>query len=407
MKSILTSLIFLSVIVIAYPNPTADAGHDYTICLGKSVTLGDGLGMGYSYEWSPTQGLNNPTSHHPVASPTITTTYILTVTNDYGCTDTDDVIVTVNPLPTAGFSLSPTCMVINTDITFTNLSTDATDYHWNFGDGSVSEEENPTHQFSEYGYYCITFIVSNACGSDTIHETKYMAKHGVYKHLINTSVNSPVLQQFKQQSDNGNLGLLEKVNNNLITGNYLQAQQFNNAISPAGIPENSLKTINDIYINNLINNSCFDSIISFTCAQTNVLKSIAQQCPYQYGKAVYQARMLLGFVDTAQYCNECEIIFPPSDNKRLIIGNKDNNDIVKLYPNPAKNEITIEFNYLIEENILFELYDVLGNKVMCRQLLRNNNKVNVSTKNLNQGIYFYKIILNNNIIASDKLVIIK
>jgi hypothetical protein len=239
------------------------------------------------------------------------------------------------------------------------------------------------------------------------HETKYMAKHGVYKHLINTSVNSPVLQQFKQQSDNGNLGLLEKVNNNLITGNYLQAQQFNNAISPAGIPENSLKTINDIYINNLINNSCFDSIISFTCAQTNVLKSIAQQCPYQYGKAVYQARMLLGFVDTAQYCNECEIIFPPSDNKRLIIGNKDNNDIVKLYPNPAKNEITIEFNYLIEENILFELYDVLGNKVMCRQLLRNNNKVNVSTKNLNQGIYFYKIILNNNIIASDKLVIIK
>ena len=174
MKSILTSLIFLSVIVTVHPSPTADAGSNHTICLGESVTLGDGLGMGYTYEWSPAQDLDNPFTHHPVASPSITTTYTLTVTNDHGCSATDDVIVSVTPLPTAGFSLSPTCMVINTDITFTNLSGDATDYHWDFGNGSVSEEENPTHQFSEYGYYCITLIVSNACGSDTIHETIFI-----------------------------------------------------------------------------------------------------------------------------------------------------------------------------------------------------------------------------------------
>ena len=175
MKSILTSLIFLSVIVTVNPNPTADAGPDHTICLGDSVTLGDGLGIGYTYEWSPAQGLDNPFTHHPVASPTITTTYILTVTiGETGCTDTDDVVVTVNPLPTADFSLSTTCPVINTDITFTNLSSDATDYHWDFGDGSESTEENPIHQFSEYGYYCVTFIASNACGSDIHQETIFI-----------------------------------------------------------------------------------------------------------------------------------------------------------------------------------------------------------------------------------------
>ena len=174
MKSVLTSLIFLSVIVTVNPNPVADAGPDHTICLGGSVTLGDGLGMGYTYEWSPTQDLNNPFTHHPVAIPTITTTYTLTVTDANGCTDTDDVIVTVNPLPTADFSLSPTCPVINTDITFTNLSSDATDYHWDFGDGSESTEENPIHQFSEYGYYCVTFIASNACGSDIHQETIFI-----------------------------------------------------------------------------------------------------------------------------------------------------------------------------------------------------------------------------------------
>jgi len=55
----------------------------------------------------------------------------------------------------------------------------------------------------------------------------------------------------------------------------------------------------------------------------------------------------------------------------------------------------------------YELYNILGTLVKKIQLISNNNKTNVSTKNLNHGIYFYKIILNNNIIASDKLVIIK
>jgi hypothetical protein len=80
---------------------------------------------------------------------------------------------------------------------------------------------------------------------------------------------------------------------------------------------------------------------------------------------------------------------------------------IKLYPNPAKEQITIEFNSRIKKNTFFELYDVLGNKVMSRQLPSNNNKTNVSTKNLTDGIYSYKIVVNNKVISTDKLIIIK
>ncbi len=44
---------------------------------------------------------------------------------------------------------------------------------------------------------------------------------------------------------------------------------------------------------------------------------------------------------------------------------------------------------------------------MSRQLPGNNNKVNVSTKSLNKGVYSYRILVNDKVISTDKLIIIK
>ena len=79
-------------------NLTANAGSDVEICKGGSTTL-NGSGGG-TYSWSPSYGLSATNIANPVASPEVTTTYTLTVTGA-GCTRTDDVIVTVNPLPAA------------------------------------------------------------------------------------------------------------------------------------------------------------------------------------------------------------------------------------------------------------------------------------------------------------------
>lgn len=41
-------------------------------------------------------------------------------------------------------------------------------YHWNFGDGSASSDQNPVHIYQEEGLYTITLIVSNEIGADTL-----------------------------------------------------------------------------------------------------------------------------------------------------------------------------------------------------------------------------------------------
>ena len=81
--------------------PIADAGPDQSICIGSSTTIGAAPIPGNSYSWSPALGLSSTTIAQPVASPSVTTTYYLTITTLAGCQNTDSVTITVNPLPVA------------------------------------------------------------------------------------------------------------------------------------------------------------------------------------------------------------------------------------------------------------------------------------------------------------------
>ncbi|MCA6363862.1 MAG: hypothetical protein IM638_12555 [Bacteroidetes bacterium] len=77
--------------------PSVQAGSDTTICEFLSVQLqGNG---GISASWSPSSTLSNPLVFSPFASPSVTTTYILTVTGNNSCTNIDSITIFVNQAP--------------------------------------------------------------------------------------------------------------------------------------------------------------------------------------------------------------------------------------------------------------------------------------------------------------------
>ena len=103
-----------SMVVNVLPKPIVNAGPDTTICGTPAPcvvllpSISNGVGP-YSYQWSPSAGLNNPNILNPCARPDTTTIYALVVTDqstgcssDYTTTDTlSTVTVTVNPVPIA------------------------------------------------------------------------------------------------------------------------------------------------------------------------------------------------------------------------------------------------------------------------------------------------------------------
>jgi gliding motility-associated-like protein len=80
--------------VAIFSQPQVDAGEDQVISQGFPAQL-DAFG-GEEYSWSPIEGLDNSNIADPKATPLETTTYTVTVTDKFGCSNTDDVTVTVS-----------------------------------------------------------------------------------------------------------------------------------------------------------------------------------------------------------------------------------------------------------------------------------------------------------------------
>lgn len=78
---------------------SVDAGPNQTIDVAGSALLNATINVSgnYIYSWTPTINLSDPTILNPIANPTQTTTYYITVTNSAGCSTTDSVIVNVVP----------------------------------------------------------------------------------------------------------------------------------------------------------------------------------------------------------------------------------------------------------------------------------------------------------------------
>jgi len=122
------------VTVTVIPEIMANAGSDVAICFGESVTLSASGGI--SYIWN-----TGDTGASPTFTPTATTTYTVTVSDDLGNSDTDSVIVTVNELPS--ISVSENITIIEGESTVLVVN-GAETYLWNTGETSNTIVVNPT-----------------------------------------------------------------------------------------------------------------------------------------------------------------------------------------------------------------------------------------------------------------------
>lgn len=136
-----------------------NAGNDTTICSGRSVVIGQVLTGALKAEWTPSTGLSNAALARPTANPTVTTKYFVTVTDTItGCEVRDSITVTVNPTPAANFT---SVNGANGLVTFTNTSTNALTYSWNFGNGQTSSLENPNFTYTSNGTYNVSLTANN------------------------------------------------------------------------------------------------------------------------------------------------------------------------------------------------------------------------------------------------------
>ena len=78
----------------------------------------------------------------------------------------------------------------------------------------------------------------------------------------------------------------------------------------------------------------------------------------------------------------------------------------KIFPNPNNGNMTIKYTLRQSDKGSIRIYDVTGKLIEENSLNSNDNQMQI-TSTLDLGIYLYQIIVNDRIVKSDKMVIIK
>lgn len=135
-------------------------------CAPLQVNFQNTTAGAVSFQWNLGNG-NIPTTTNASANYSAPGTYIITLTATFpgGSTSTIRDTIIVHPNPLADFT-TDTLNGCEDDriFIFTNSSSGASNYIWDFGDGQSSTQANPQHIYSSPGNYCVKLIAENANG---------------------------------------------------------------------------------------------------------------------------------------------------------------------------------------------------------------------------------------------------
>jgi gliding motility-associated-like protein len=164
------------VTVVVLPNPQVAIDANETIgCDQLVVDFSAVTPNAISWSWDFDNGSANFQGESPALinyNQPGTYHVSLTVSNAYGCEADDDITIRVFESPQVDFSVFNLCegeVAQFTDLTQSANNDDITDWSWSFGDGSTSDQQNPTYGYTTTGSFFVELSVTteHCSGSDT------------------------------------------------------------------------------------------------------------------------------------------------------------------------------------------------------------------------------------------------
>ena len=396
---------------------TTFAGNDVAICVGDSVQLNASTSSGgLGITWSPSTGLNNSTIANPIASPTVTTTYIVSSSNTLGCVDLDTITVFVNPLPQGTFSANGPLSFCTGDSVILTANDTAASYNWSTG------ATTPSITVFSSNSITLTSTDSNGCIASSQQIITAFALPNVNAGSDINLCNGASFQLNATGADtylwNTETNLSDStianpiINPTTPTQFWVTGTDTNGckaidtiavfiSVSPTSIVSNS--SSNDTLYLNLPNGG---DIQFFSTGSTNAITyswlfgdggtSTLPNPIYTYTTpGLFTVQLITsngGCSDTASMNIMVFLTNSLNDVEQL------NNNII-LFPNPTTNFIELKTNYSSNEIAQLQIINQLGATLVFKSANFNqlvNNKINIDY--LPNGFYFVKLTVGNEVL---------
>jgi len=395
-----------NIIVTIRPTPVATTSPDTSVCLGNSIMI-KAFG-GATYNWNPDPTLTPSNVFDPIVTPTANTTYLVTVSSNFGCTNSADVTVNVNTLPAP--VITPSGQTGFCDTASVNVSLDAgagyASYLWSTG--ATTQVINVTQP----GNYSVTVVDPKGCTGTSASAANIYVSPPLSIPIIlalttptfcqNDSVmlylaNAYYSYQWSSGSMTPDIYSFETDNYTVTVTDSLGCRAVSN---PFHVQVNPLPDAYASYSNNLLNVSFFD--FSFNSTSWNWKFGDGNSSTLENPNHLYSAAGIYTVIFTAT--NNCG-----SDYDTLVLDlpgpagiNNYENDLENLliYPVPASDNVYVSFNAK-NTNVEIKLYDVLGEEIYSESLLNFDGKYlkNINLAERAQGLYFLELKTNNSVVV--------
>lgn len=197
-------------------------------------------------------------------------------------------ILTVQSLPTASFNNLPVCK--GSQVTLTNISSNATSFNWDFGNGLSSTSANPYIVYATAGTFTIQLIASSNYGChDTLSQFIHVFETPIASFLVSDSIcandqvsfiNNSIAGQGVVSSntwlDNGAI-FSTSSNPNLVfanSGDHLISLQLQNSFGCTAYFDSTIHIFSKPIANFSFTNGCNLSVVNFVNQSTNTIGSL-------------------------------------------------------------------------------------------------------------------------------------
>ena len=150
--------------------PNLNSAATVTTPCGSTITVlsASSTNTNVGYTWTGPSNANIIGSSTSSPTVNIPGSYVVTVTDLLtGCTNSK-VVSIIEIIVKAGFTANPTTGVAPLEVNFTNTSTGASNYSWNFGNTLTSTNTNPNTIYNVGGTYTVTLIATYGSCHDTL-----------------------------------------------------------------------------------------------------------------------------------------------------------------------------------------------------------------------------------------------
>ncbi len=238
-------------------------------------------------------------------------------------------------------------------------------------------------------------------------EMVYINKQSVFKLLSEDSihaVNGTNLDDFYDAQQNTAIDKLTQVQQAIANYDTSNALQINAGINPSNTVEFKHQRANELTLKYMQNCNYKFSVIEMTD-----LFNMASEC-IEKGYYVVQCRSLVNILQNTvmNFTDNCEQ--EANASRRIKQKNETGssaNTNFNLYPNPNNGTMILDYDLGYYSNAKVNLFDITGKIINSYKLSDTKGILQMNEQDLNNGVYFYSILVGEKTIKTDKIVIIK